>query len=499
MDPAAPALTPGTEAPLRLRRRAIAVVSVATLVAACAGFLAARANWRTAVHERGRAVETANAQRALHRLSLESAEYTDAYVRQAEVVLHVGAVDATPRTTAEAREALARARAHWVEAARDYDAAHALSADEALARGYRPVVVSQQVADDHALLAQAWSSRESENLGVAGLSAVALLLVATALTLPASKRPERFLVLAACVVAYSVVRIGYVNAHDPAGLSREAIAAFADGAVFDRLGDTPSAVDAFTRTVRREPRYAAAWEALGSVYLKSADARAPRWAADSYSRAVELGAHSGALLNNLAYAELLAGDTARAATHAAAAVELLPGDLTVRATAAEVLVAQGDERAAMAAAGELVAAVTGETATLRDQMFAAWRADALELEEAGIGAAVRDEFFAELRRAGATLSAFGDPYPRSAHGAALVRSSFGYEHEALRLHYDLTFRGLHAEDQIGIRVYDGATLVLTKDRPGRPDGRVAGSLPVDRAEYTVEVYVNGVIAGTATT
>ncbi|HWL35314.1 MAG TPA: hypothetical protein VNQ77_03900 [Frankiaceae bacterium] len=481
-------------APMAVRRAASVLIAVAALLAAGAGYLAARANWEVAVEERSRALSTAAAQRELHHLSLEAAELTESNTLSTEALVRIGAVEDRLAAAGPAeRTGLRRRMGHWRTVA-DRTSQGTLS-PESLARGYGPVVAAQQEAAAHAHLAEEWTARENANLGIAGLAAVAGLLVGTALSMPAARGPARFLVIAGLVVAFGATRLVYVNADDPHGLPAEALAAYVEGTVAQQLGDPASAVESFVKAVEIDSEYAAAWQSLGDSYLADVDARTAGWATEAYERVLELEHPTGTVLNNLAYAGLLSGRTDAAAEHAAAAQELLPGDLRVAATVAEVLVARGERRAALTAADRLIARVAEESASLREELFSALRRDELDLTAAGVQPALRDEFFARFRRAAATLEAFGSPAPRDA-GDATVAVETAYDRNSLRMTYALTCDGVRPEDRIGIRVYARTELVASAAyRVTKRPCPIRDALPVDPGTYTIEVYVNGNRAG----
>jgi tetratricopeptide (TPR) repeat protein len=480
--------------PMRVRRAATVVISVAALLAAGAGYLAARANWEVSVEERTRSLATAEAQRALHHLSLEAAELTEANTLSTEALVRVGAAgDRLAVAGAAERPGLRRSIARW-QAVAGRTSPGTLS-PESLARGYGPVVAAQQRAGAHAELAEEWTAHESANLGIAGLAAVAGLLVGTALSMPATRRPQRFLAIAGLVVAFGAARLAYVNAEDPHGLPDAALAAYVEGTVAQQLHDPASAVQSFVKAVEVEPEYAAAWQALGDSYLADVDARTAGWATEAYERVLELEHPTGTVLNNLAYAGLLAGHTDAAAVHAAAAQELLPDDPRVAATVAEVLVARGERRAALTAADRLIARVAEESESLREELFSALRRDELDLTAAGVSPALRDEFFARFRRAAATLEAYRSPSPHPA-GDGSVAIGTAWDRSSLLMTYTLTCRGVRPEDRVGVRVYRGTQLVASAaHRVARTPCPIRAALPVNEGTYTVEVYLNGNPAG----
>ncbi len=489
-------VTPGAVeavgAALPVRRAATLVIAAAALVTAAAGYLAARADARVAVAQRARAVQTATALRELHHLSLESADITDAGTRAIAAQAHVGAIDERfERAGAAERPGLRRGRAYWTAAA-----GQAAAADPAaVARGYGPAVTAEQQAAAQAEVAERWAAREDTNLGIAGFSAVAVLLVATSLASPA-RRPYRFLLLAACVAGYGGLRLAYVNRHDPEGLPPAAVEAYARGAVRQQLREPAAAAAEFVAAVAAAPGYAAAWRALGDTNLSDVDARTARWAAEAYERAVALGGSDGTLLNNLAYAELLSGDLDDAARHAAAARALLPDDPSAEATAAEVLVARGDRRAALAAADALVARLARERPTFREHVFSALRDDQADLAAVGIAGPAAEAFYGRLRQAAATLEAYGTATPRGT-GGTTATVTVAYDPGALTMTYAVRCEGVRRDTRVGLRVYAGTGLVASAVHGRRGRGCPAsGALPVDPGAYTVEVYVNGTADGT---
>lgn len=476
-----------------MKSRATLVIAFAALVAAPAGYLGARANWETAVHERARTIQTATAQRTLHDLSLESAEFTETNTRSTEAQVRIGAFQDRARVTSgKDRETLRRTASYWDSIINRIDDAHPLPSDESLARGYRPAVIAQQRAAAHAELAEKWTAREIADLGIAGLAAAALVLVAIALALPKDRHPYWFLILATCLVAYGGARLVPTNLNPPHELSDEAINAFAEGTVLQQIGDAPGAVDAFVEAVTIEPDYVSAWESLGNSYLSDIDARTAAWAAEAYGHALVLDHRSGTLLNNLAYAELLSGSTSAATRHATEARRLLPDDPRVEATAAEVFVARGERRAALVAAQRLIANVAKEAPTFREEVFSALRRDEADFTAAGVGATLRDEFFAVFRRAAATLEAFGNAAPKEARGVRVTDTDLSYDRSSLLMKYSIACTGITRGDRIGIRVFERTDLVASEAKPiVAPSAPAVGMLPVNRGTYTVEVYVNG--------
>ncbi|HVF06372.1 MAG TPA: hypothetical protein VNA20_16135 [Frankiaceae bacterium] len=487
--------------PARRGRRAAATVAAsAAIVASGAGLLAAQASWNADFQERSRTIATTDIRSAMHRLSLDAADLNERHIATTEALVRVGAARqrlaaAPPADRPPLQEVVVR----WRHVADRIDRAQPLSADETLARGYAPAVAAQQRADRHAGLADKWTRRSDANIATAGLVAVAVLLVAPALTAGGMQRPYLLIAVGFALVAHGCTRLVVTNAEAPAAVSDAAIAAFMEGTVQLELGNPGAAAEEFVRAVTVDPAYAAAWIALGDTYLVAVDARTPVWAVEAYERAIELDPPTATLLNNLAYAELLAGRTEHAAAHAQQAVTLLPRDLRVAATAAEVLVAAGERRAALAAANTLIARLADESETSREDIFSALRTDERDLAAVGVGAALREEFYGRLRRAAATLEAFGRAEPQPA-GRATTAISLRYDEASLRMRYELTCRGARRDDRLGVRVYRDTMLVASAvHETATPTCRVAADLPVDPGAYTVEVYVNGNLSKTVAT
>jgi len=465
------------------RWAAVIAITVLTALGSGAALLAASANWKTSVAQRARVLDT-----SLSAATAQSVQDMSAAASDQNLLLDEAYVRAT---VTPATDTSRRWRATYMRMSDTADYG------PALAKSYRPGVMAQQDAVRQAHRAEWWLTREESNAGLIGASAVGLFFVAVALSI--RKHRERWwcLGLAVVLAVCGAARMGAVNIPTVDEPPMSALEAYADGVVAADQSLNDEAVEDFQRAALRYDRYGEAWGALGDA-LMSMDSKPLRLgeAINAFAKALQYAGTDPRLLNNLAYAELLAhrfGDARRDINRAA---RIQPMDVYIIQTQAEIALALAQPAVAQSFLDRDLRLLQKLDPAFRDDVFSSYRTDRAQLDAAGITGAAVEDYFGRLKTAEASFDAYGRSSPGRTVDGGVRLLGLVYQPENATLTAKLACSHVTTTDILSIRLYSSRGSFLGMASRTRMQARpsVAVTLPLSPGTYTVEVYLNGHLA-----
>lgn len=355
-----------------------------------------------------------------------------------------------------------------------------------------------------------FSAKEAGALTVVSMLAVALFLLGLAPTIGTPVPRRIFVALAALGLVVAVGRLSIVATRHTQVPTAQCVQQYA--AARQATTTYEAEISRLHPVVHDCTRYADAYEALGDAESGIGTPRTFLTAEADYRTALrQHPAYAAILYNNLATAQLFDHHLAAARTSLQHAAALDPNNEITLGSEAEQRAFSGDQSGADRYLAQALALVAKHGPYFRDSYFASLRTDALETHVLNIATPTTNAFYRRVDEAEASLDVYGRPAPGDAHGATVdhivARKAPGKIGAAGTAMVTYTLHGLRPGDHLSVRWYlSGVTFSLEQSEVDAHvttnlDGRLqpgAYVVPTAPGTWTVEVYVNGNLAGSTT-
>ena len=489
----------GHAGPSRLRTVVSLLIVALTAAGALVGYAAVRANTHAEESGRLRQLQVVKSELDKNRVSslMQAADRvavstSDLTIRYNELQIQS---NAAPNDAFLAEAAQRESAA--VDAANKVDPA----SDKAIASLTR----SANEAEQRAILlgdqTERWVHKEDVYVGIIGTLAVSLFLLGIALTVPASRIRRGFVVLSAGLAVIGVARAVATERSPLPELKPAALSALLDARQSLDKQQDDQALASLKKAVAADPEYSQAWIELSrQLTLRAVTSEKDVEAGiEATRKAIETGSKSPVTLSNLAYFEMLKGDTAAAVRDGAAAAALSPEDPEILFVEAETALGHHELAKALKLAGKAEELVTSVDGSFRDTLLSNQAAD--EARMAGLKVGVEADlatYFASIVEAQASIEAFKSPEPRDLHGATLTGISFLFDKDTGRYSFRADEHSHEAGDVISVRVSDADTntfepnfsrVALTPTGP--QEVTVTADSRLTKGKYRVDVFLNG--------
>jgi tetratricopeptide (TPR) repeat protein len=377
-----------------------------------------------------------------------------------------------------------------------------------------PTLLVQQSALSYAQQSAQWQAKGTAALSIVSVLALALFLLGLALTISHTLTQKGFVLLALIMLVVSTVRLGVIASGGIVHPTASCINGFAVGSARYAGGDNAGAITTLQRAVASCPSYADAWNALAVAEYSLKTKAGFQFSEHAFAKALALNETKPAVMyNNLGFTQLINGRLGDAAATLASALKLDPTNEYTLASLAEERLLNNDPAAADRYLQRAMHLVAGHGPAFRLAFFTALRTSQQAFRGLGPHNSLLVSYFTKFREAEASIDSRNSATPGDAHGAKvsniIVRTEAGSLGTAGYATLGFAYTGLRTGDHLSLRWYKYDDIYELADSvPDLPvDAALAGAgtispdryfVPMPAGSQTLEIYLNGIILGSAT-